>query len=109
MPVINASGDMDPSLWIFKGSQLPCREVFINGERVIRTLTNFLSSGATVLMKPRTPIVNSENFLQWARYFVKYVKNALTDGNKVLMLHHGCRSHTIRRVLELLNSGGAVV
>lgn len=50
LPSVSATGDMGPSLFIFKGTYLPYRQV-INGKARIETLSSHLPRGAPMHMR----------------------------------------------------------
>lgn len=60
MPCVSAGGAQGPSLWVFKGTCLPCREVQVGNERVSETLHLFLTGDELVAMEPETPGVNAK-------------------------------------------------
>ena len=102
MPVVSASGTIGPSLWIFKGSQLPCRDVIVNGNKRIETLNSLLPSEALLKMEAEKPGVNSLSFYEWAHHFTEFTSHLVSTDRKLLLIYDGYRSHMSLRVLEHL-------
>lgn len=51
IPVVSAAGVVGPSLWIFQGTRIPCRDVLIGGKRYTHTLSTFLPAHGLVHME----------------------------------------------------------
>lgn len=108
MPVFSASGDIGNSLWIFKSTRLPCRDVIINKQRHVQTLNTFLPPNSLVDMKPKSAGVTADSFYQWTHRFTTSIGAWWqTDAN--LFSYDGYRSQMTLRVLLHLREHGGVV
>jgi len=109
LPCISASGDMAPPMFVFKGKQLPFRNVVRAGEVVSETYHDHLPARAVVAMREELGGVDSSNFLAWARSFVEHVQYLVRGGRPILLIYDAYRSHMSLAVLELLLQNNIVV
>jgi len=109
MPCISASGDMAPLLFVFKGKNLPYREVLEHGHKQVQTYDDLLPRGSLIYMREEVGGVDSDAFLDWAKHFIIHVRDLTQNGRKVLLTFDGYRSHMSLRVLQLLHDNSVVV
>lgn len=109
MPVVSAAGDCGPTLFVFKGTNVPYRNVLRNGVVVTETYSTFLPRGAVVAMREKRGGVDSTNFLSWAKEFVSHVRDLTAGGRKILLIYDAYRSHMTLAVLELFRDNNIEV
>eukprot|EP00171_Calliarthron_tuberculosum_P004807 IDg4807t1 len=93
MPVVSAEGDIGPTLFVFKGTTLPYRQVKRGDNVVTETYADFLSREALMATREDCASVNAQNFMDWAQSFVAHVKPLTAGGRKVLLTYDAYRSH----------------
>lgn len=109
MPVVSASGDTGPPLFVFKGKLLLYRTVLQNGQKIVQTYHSVLPRCAVVAMREEHGGVDGNNFYQWAEMFIQHVHELTVGGRKVLLTYDGYRSHMSIRVLELFSKNNVEV
>lgn len=109
MPCVSAAGDVAPVLFVFKGAQLPFREVRMHGQTRVETLSSHLPRVSVVAMRKEGGGVDGEVFYQWALHFTEHIKDLTTGGRHVLLIYDGYRSHMTLRVLKHLRDSNVVV
>lgn len=109
MLCVSAGGAQGPSLWVFKGARLRCRDVDVNNTRVTETLSSCLPGDALEEMEPSSPGVNGQSFNQWAVKFTDSIRHLVGGGRKVLLTYDGHHSLITLKVLEHLFDNGVTV
>lgn len=109
MPVISAAGDSGPTLFVFKGTRLPYRNVARGGHVVAETYADYLPRDAVISTRADHGGVNADNFFQWATRFVAHIEDLTNGGRKVLLVLDAYRAHMTMRVLEYLDKNNVVV
>lgn len=109
LPVISAAGQLGPTLFIFKGQNMPYRKVLRGGEVLVETYADPLPRGSVLAFREERGGVDTKNFLEWARIFVSSVRDLTTNGRKVLLIYDAYRSHLSLQVLRLFRDNGVVV
>lgn len=92
-PCISASGDIGPCMYIFKGSQLPYRQILVDGIVHTQTLTSYLPRSSLVFMRPEVASVDGPSFYQFAQRFTEHVADLTSNGQPVLLTYDACRAH----------------
>ena len=103
MPVVSASGESGPPLFVFRGKRLPFREVLHNGKAEIQTYADYLPRGACLAMREEGGGADTRNFYEWAKKYVASVADLTANGRHVLLVFDGYSAHMSLRVLELFS------
>ena len=109
MPVISASGETAPPLFVFKGLRLPYRTFLRNGEVRTETSLSKLQCGALAAMREENRGIDTARFMDWGYSFVDYVEPFTQDGRKVLLIYDGYRTHLSSAILELFDRNNIIV
>jgi len=100
---------MGPPLFVFKGSNLPYRNVVRAGQVVSETYHDLLPRGALVAMRPELGSVDSSNFYEWAKAWVESIAYLQKDGRYTLLIYNAYRSYLSLAVLEFFAANNIVV
>ena len=109
MPCISASGDIGPTLFLFKGIRLPYREVNVGPNRVVETPLHKLPRNSLLYFREDIAGVNTECFYKWALEFTKHVDHLTSGGRKILLTYDSYRSHMSLKVLEHFKTSNVLV
>ena len=94
LPVIFAVGNFSMPMFVIQGTRVKFRIEVDNGTEVVETLADCLLRGSVITKREDVAIVDSVNFLNWAKMFVHDVKDFTANGRKVLLILDG-RCHMI--------------
>ena len=106
---INAAGDLGPTLFTFKGTNLPYREVVVDGNIHCKTVPSYLPRGSLIKMREELAGVDSEIFYDYAKRFIEHLQDLSADNRHVLLKHDACHSHMSLRTIELFRENNMVV
>ena len=109
LPAVSAIGDAAPPLFVFKGRQLPYRQVIGNGRSSVETYADCLPPRALICMRERGGGVDTANFFQWAVQLAQHVQYLTSWGCKVLPIMDGYRSHMALPVLDMLHQNNLII
>ena len=109
MPVISASGETAPPLFLFKGLRLPYRTLLGNGEVITETPLSKLPSGSLGAMREENGGIDTARFMDWGFSFVDHVEPLTQEGRKVLLIYDGYRAHLSLAILELFERNNIIV
>ena len=109
LPVVSASGETGPPLFVFKGKCIPYRQVLVGGALRAETYTQYLPRSACVAVREECGGVDSANFLNWAKELVKNMPDLTCGGRHVLLTYDAYRAHMSLAVLLILHTHRIVV
>ena len=96
-------------MFIVKGTGIRTRTIVgSNGEPVFQTLADCLPRHSPITTRQDLAGCDKQNFLEWAKAFVKSVE-VTRNGRNVCLVFDGYRSHMGFKVLRMLKEGNVVV
>lgn len=79
-PVSIATGAVGPTLFVFKGKQMPYRENLRHGKAHMRIYADLLPRQSSVSFKEERGGVDTANFLNWAGLYLESVRDLTANG-----------------------------
>ena len=108
MPIISASGEAGPPLFVFK-DKLPYRVSLVDGKKFVETPADKLPQEAVVCTRDSLGGVDSSNFKNWVQKFIEYTHNLRSQDRKVLLVFDGYRSHLALCALKIFADNNIIV
>ena len=106
MPAVCADGSRGICVFIIKGAAIRTTMIVgMHGQAVCQTLEDCLPRHALTITRKELAGCDKDNFLEWAKYFVKIEADLTANGRKFCLLFDGYRSYMGFKVLRTLREG----